>query len=723
MTARTAYRFLAFPLLGFALGQLGCSPTRDVPTEAFERARSRGSTPDREWRTYLGDRAVSHASPLSEIHRDNVARLESTWRYDAGEASDRGGSQIQFNPLVVKGVLYGVSPSFRLFALDAATGEELWSFRPESTPRGFDLPRGAVYFEDGDDERLIYGVGSYLHAVDPRTGQLIEDFGEDGRIDLGAGFDREISQAPAATTPGILFEDLLIVGGRVSEFAGAAPGDVRAYDVRTGEIRWTFHTIPRPGEFGHDTWPPEAWQRFGGANNWAGMSVDTERGLVFIPTGSAAFDFFGGDRPGDNLFANTLLALDARTGERRWHQQLVRHDVWDRDLPSPPNLVEIERDGERIPAVAQTTKTGHVFVFHRETGEPLFPIEEVPVEGPGVPHERLAASQPLPTRPPPFVRQRFEPTDRTPEASAFVTSTTAGMRAGALYTAGSVEGTILLPGLDGGAEWGGAAWDAETGLLYVNANEVPWKLQLARVPADRQMMSLEFGYAMTCSGCHGMDRRGDGVSVPSLVGVSDRLGFLEIYGIVRDGRGRMSGLANVARWYEIAALTWYVYSAEDDASVAIPVDTDEGGAVQYTNAGFQKLYDHEQLPASKPPWGTLTAIDLGRGEFAWRRPLGDYAAVLEDGRSGLGAENYGGPVVTAGGLLFLAGTPDAKLRAFDKATGEILWEADLPADGFATPAVYEADGREFVVVAAGGGKLGRPSGGHYVAFALPEDAR
>lgn len=709
-------------LLPLALA-LSCTPPSDEPSAAFERARGRGSAPEREWRSYLGDAGVSHASPLDAIDRRNVAGLEVAWRYDTGEAGAAPATQIQCNPLVVKGVLYGTSPTLRLFALEAATGEELWSFRPDFDAQIWTPSRGLAYFEDGDDERILFGAGPYLHAVDARTGRLLEGFGDGGRIDLREGLGRDLSgdmMGVVATTPPAVFEDLLIMGGRVNERDGAAPGHIRAYDVRSGELRWTFHTIPQPGEAGHETWPPDAWQRSGGANAWAGISIDAERGLAFVPTGSATFDFFGADRAGDNLFANSLLALDARTGERRWHFQVVRHDMWDRDLPAPPNLVEVERDGARIPAIAQVTKTGDTFLFDRESGAPLFPIREEPVVLPALAGEVPAASQPLPTSPPPFVRQTFsvdDVTERTPQAASTVRERIAGLRFGSLYTPPSVEGSVQYPGTDGGAEWGGAAWDAESGLLFVNANQVPWIVQMAEMAEDTSLMSLAGGYLFTCAACHGLDMRGDGASVPSLLDPERRLGWLDIYRIARDGRGRMPGLGSELEWWQIAAVSWFVWTADPDDAPSTWAQHD--GPKKFANVGYQKLLDDEQLPGSKPPWGTLTAIDLSAGEIRWQVPLGDYPQVLAAGQRGLGAENYGGPVVTAGGLLFIAATPDERIRAFDKLTGALLWEAELPASGFATPASYEADGRQFVVVAAGGGKLGRPAGSQYIAFALP----
>ncbi len=720
---RTLTRWAGFLLSASLVGTIACDGSR-VDAAAFQAARAKAAPAEREWRTYLGDRSVTHASPLTTIDASNVATLEEAWRYESGGVSETGGSQMQFNPLVVQGVLYGTSPELHLFALDAATGQELWRFDPEAEARAWVSSRGAIYWADGEDERILYGAGPNVIAVDARTGQPIGTFGDDGRLDLREGLGRDVSDdlmGVVATTPGSVFEDLLIMGGRVNESAGAAPGHVRAFDIRTGELRWIFHTIPKPGEAGFETWPPDAHERSGGANAWAGMSVDLDRGIVFVPTGSAAFDYYGADREGDNLFANSLIALDARTGERLWHYQFVRHDMWDRDLPAPPNLVEIERDGQRIPAVAQVTKTGDTFLFHRETGEPLNPMREEPVVGPFIPGEHPAASQPLPTTPPPFVRQTFSEqtvTDYSEAAAAEILARLPDMQFGSLYTAVGATENIVYPGLDGGAEWGGAAWDARSGTLFVNANQAPWVVHMIEAQEDMGFEGLlGTGYLALCAGCHGLDMKGDGVTVPSLIDIDERMGFFELHDLVRNGRGRMPGIGGTLKWFESAALTAFVYLADEEDAPSNWAQRE--GPKTFVNAGFQKLLDAEGLPGSKPPWGTLTAIDLNAGTHRWQVPLGDYPQVLEAGRSGLGAENYGGPVVTASGLLFLAATPDARIRAFDAATGEIRWEAELPAAGFATPAVYEADGRQFVVVAAGGGKLGQPSGSTYVAFSLP----
>jgi quinoprotein glucose dehydrogenase len=612
---------------------LGCGPTdpgRGQPSPAFLRARAQAAPAAREWRSYLHDPGRSHFSPLETLHPGNVERLRVAWTYDAGDASPRGASQIQCNPIVVRGVLYATSPSLRLFALDAASGQELWSFDVARVSRaGLNTNRGVSYWADGEDERILYAAGSQLFAVDARSGRAIRSFGDDGQVDLAEGLGPDRARDfVVATSPGAVYRDLLILGSRVSELANAAPGHVRAYDVRSGAIRWIFRTIPRSDEAGAETWPESAAERFGGANAWAGLSVDAERGLVFVPTGSAAYDFYGGDRPGDNLFANSLLALDAATGERRWHFQVVHHDVWDRDLPAPPNLVTLDRDGARLPAVAQVTKTGHVFVFDRQSGAPLHPIREVPVPGDGVPGEALSPSQPLPLRPPPFVRQHLTPesvTRRTPEARAAVLETLRHMRNDGPFTPPSLAGSVVQPGMDGGAEWGGAAFDARSGRLYVNANDVPYALRMLPTPRIRGPGSLgRAAYVLGCAPCHGVDRAGVGIS-PPLTGLRGRLGPLATWRVIRDGRGRMPG-SPFMRQAELALLLYYLYFPGDSSAGSEPLPADAppqlGLFPRYIHAGWAKFSDPEGFPASAPPWGTLTAIDLNRGVIDWQPPAG-----------------------------------------------------------------------------------------------------
>lgn len=701
----------------------GCSSSNNEEAIAhISDLRGNQQIAESEWRSYLGDSASNQFSPLTQITTSNVGQLTEAWRYDPGHTG-----LIPTNPLIVKGLLYGLDGHKNLFALNAATGEELWVYPFDRSATAKGAGRGLVYWEGelGNGvtaEYILVGQEHLLYAIDAVSGKLVEDFGNGGSIDLRLGLDRKPkSTNVAANTPGTLYQDLLIMGFATSEDYSASPGYIRAYHMPSGELRWTFKTIPGTGEFGADTWPEENRDKRGGANAWAGLTVDEDRGIVFAPTGSAGYDFYGANRAGDNLFANSLVALDARTGERLWHYQIVRHDLWDRDLPAPPNLVTVHRDGEAIPAVAQSTKSGHVFVFHRETGEPLFPIEEIAIAGIGMPGEHLPSSQPIPASPPPFVELDFELTTLDRQASETVATKIAGMTTNNHYAAPSEEGIVLKPGLDGGAEWGGQAYDSATGLLYVNANEVPWTMKMAPVKAGTTGdQSPETGYRLFCAHCHGADRKGMGDAVPSLEDIHLKYWPWEIWDIVRNGRGRMPGFSHQPWYYSLGTIV-YLYQSHGAEVEHTPAGNDTT-TLSY-GAKFQKLRDSNNLPGSTPPWGSLNAVDLNKGTIRWRIPLGDYPQAEILGLSGLGAENYGGPVVTAGGLLFVASTPDKKLRAFDKLTGELLWHDVLPAAGFATPAVYEAMGRQFVVIAAGGGKLDEPAGSSYIAYALPDTAK
>ncbi|MFN3325028.1 MAG: PQQ-binding-like beta-propeller repeat protein [Bryobacteraceae bacterium] len=679
----------------------------------------------RDWKVYGGGPESIRYTTLDQITPENVHRLRVAWSYDTGDAFQ--GSEMQCNPIVVDGVLYGTSPKLRVLALDASTGKLIWSFDPHEGRKVTSKvrSRGVTYWTDGKEARIFVGARQFLYALDARTGRPVPGFGKDGRVDLRENLGRDPrTQNISLTTPGIVYKDLLIVGSITSESLPAAPGDIRAYDVRSGKLRWSFHTIPHPGEFGHETWPKDAWTYIGAANNWAGMSLDEKRGLVFVPTGSAAYDFYGANRHGDNLFANSLLALRADTGRRVWHFQFVRHDVWDRDLPAPPSLVTVKRNGRTIDAVAQITKSGHVFVFERETGKPLFPIEYHKVPPSEIEGELLAETQPLPVLPPPFARQLFTEemiTRRTPEAHKAVLERFRKLRNGPQFTPPSFEGTILFPGFDGAGEWGGAAFDPESGLLYVNSNEMPWILRLVerKQPEGAKVSGKEL-YENHCAGCHRKDRKGTPPEFPSLLSLGEKYTEREIARIIHDGSGRMPGYAHL-KSPAINAMARYILFGED-SEIAADSGKPSPIALKYTTDGYNKFLDPDGYPAVEPPWGTLNAIDLNEGKIAWQIPFGEFPALAEKGMGNTGTENYGGPVVTRNGLLFIGATNhDRKFRAFDKATGKLLWETTLPASGNATPAVYEANGRQFIVIAAGGGKSGAPSGGAYVAFALPEE--
>ena len=677
-----------------------------------------------DWRVTGGEPGNSRYSSLDEINRGNVAKLRVAWTYHTGDMPAGGHSEIQATPIVVDSVLYTTTPALAVVALRADNGTLIWRFDPfENRTRESHVNRGVVYWADDHDERIFFTAGRRLYSLDARTGKADRVFGNLGSLDLAAGLGRDVADAYlVATSPGVIYKDLLIQGTRVGEGEGSAPGDVRAYDVHTGRIRWTFHTIPRAGEFGYDTWPEGAWQSVGGANSWPGMSVDVKRGIVFIPTGSATPDFYGGDRIGANLFANTLLALDASTGKRIWHFQSVHHDLWDRDLPAAPNLVTLTNGGRRVDAIAQITKSGFVFVFDRTSGKPLFPIEERPVPSSDLRGEATWPTQPIPTKPAPFARQHMGDSDLTsltPEAHAAALERLHTLRTDSLFAPPSREGTIVLPGFDGGGEWGGAAVDTTTGVIYVNASDVPWiaaMREVAKVPATGRARSGAAVYAAACASCHGRDRRGR-ERAPTLVDVGSRLSIDQMQQIIERGRGFMPSFANLPENNKALVIAYLL--GKPRVTLAKSSFHVEARKAPYEFMGYERWRDSSGLPAIKPPWGTLSAIDLNTGEYRWRIPLGEHPELASKGVSSTGAEQYGGPIVTAGGLVFIAATQDAKFRAFDKSTGKLLWEAPLPAAGYATPSTFSLHGKQYVVIAAGGGKLGTPSGDAYVAYALP----
>lgn len=680
----------------------------------LQPAAAQQSETQTEWPGYGGGPDGIRYSSLNQIDRSNVSQLQVAWTYDSGEGP--GGTQTQ--PLVVGGVLYAVTPHHNVVALDAATGKPIWRFESGITGRGAN--RGVAYWTGGGERRIFTAVTHWVYALDGATGKPIPDFGTKGRIDLREGLGRDpAKQSIILTSPGVVYKDLLIVGGRTSEGLPATPGDIRAYDVRTGQLRWSFHTIPRPGEWGYKTWPKYAWKVSGSANNWAGMTVDAARGLVFVPTGSSASDFYGADRLGDNLFANTLLALDANTGKRIWHFQAVKHDIWDRDFPSQPALVRVKRGRKWVDAVAQTTKSGHVYVFERRNGKPLFPIVNRKYPPSDVPGEAAAKTQPLPAKPAPFARQVLTEdllTNRTPEAHQWAVERFRTFHGGTPFVPFRVgQETILFPGFDGGAEWGGPAFDPETGLLYVNANEMAWTSSLARNETAKSARQL---YLQNCANCHGDTLAGAPPQLPKLLNMGPKWDVAAISRITRQGAGRMPGFPNLSD-AEVKAVSEYVLSGESKE-----IESDEPAAVtlDYRFTGYHKFLDPEGYPAVAPPWGTLNAINLNTGEYAWKIPLGEYPDLAAKGMKDTGSENYGGPVVTAGGLVFIAATNyDRKFRAFDKSSGNLLWETTLPFSANATPAVYSAGGRQFVVVCAEGSKglANDPKGSKYIAFALP----
>ncbi len=689
------------------------------------------------WEQYRGSNENIHYSSLTAIDTNNVKQLQLAWEYHTGDADTASHSQIQCNPIIIDGVLYGTSPRLKLFAIDAATGTAKWQFDPFDTLTGnrefFNQNncRGVTYYNAGEnDKRIYYTAGTYLHCVDAKTGRLVESFASRGKLDLHDGLGSNAKDLfVSATSPGIIFNNLIVMGTRVSESPQAAPGHIRAFDVTTGKQQWIFHTIPQPGEYGYDSWEdPEAWKTIGGANAWGGFSLDKERGLLFACTGSANYDFYGGKRRGNNLFSDCVLALDAATGKRVWHFQHIHHDVWDRDLPSAPMLVTVNKDGKKIDAVAVATKTGFIFLFERVTGKPIYDIIEKPVPAiSDLVGERLSATQPYPVKPAPFMRQVITEKDLNtllPDSSyQEIKKIWVGLKTDHMYNPTSLQGTLEFPGLDGGAEWGGPSFDPQTGILYINANEMAWvvKATALAAPAENENMGQagERLYQSNCMSCHGPAGKGSD-NVPSLINIQTKYSHAAFDTLIQSGRRMMPSFKQLPQMQRQAIASFILNEIKEkpksfkDSSYK----RYDPFRLPYTIKGITKFLTKEGFPAITPPWGTINAIDVNTGEYVWKKPLGNDTS-FHNSKISTGTENYGGSVITAGGILFIAAAKDGKLRAFRKSNGDLLWEVKLPAAAFATPSIYQLNGKEYVVIACGGGKLKTTSGDSYVAYALP----
>lgn len=678
------------------------------------------------WSVYRGDNGSTGYSALTQINKDNLQNLEEAWVYHTGDAREGNRSNIECNPIIVNGMMYITSPKLKLVALDPSTGKEIWKFDPFINQEASGVNRGVTYWTDGkNDKRIFFSAGPYVYAVNADNGKLIANFGSYGRIDLRNGLGRDPAILSVwSTSPGIIYKNLLIQGTALEEGYNAAPGFVRAYNVLTGKVEWTFNTIPQPGEYGYETWEKDSYKEVGGTNAWAGMALDDKNGTVFIPLGSPAFDFYGGNRKGENLFGNCLLALDASTGKRKWHFQLVHHDLWDYDLPAPPTLVTLNKGATTIDAVVQVTKMGLVFMFDRNTGEPIFPIEERPVPKSSLLGEETWATQPFPVKPAPFVRQLFslkEVTNISDSAHQYIMSLVSNARMSGIYTPPDTTGIIQLPGTRGGAEWGGASFDPQTGILYVNANELPLLLRMKAIPVDDETAPPgEKVYTINnCAMCHGANRTGTEV-FPSLLNLSSRLTTEKADSILKNGKGQMPAFPGISG-DDKKALFDYLFDKKPPGIVAKRNKQQTKTQSRYIHNGWVQLTDKDGYPGIKPPWGTLNAIDLNKGELLWKVPLGEYDALTKRGIPPTGTQNLGGSVITAGGLIIIAATADEKLRIFEKKTGKLLWQYKLPAAGYATPSTYMVNGKQYIVIAAGGGgKVGTHSGDAYVAFKLKE---
>lgn len=691
---------------------------------------------DRTWSVYKADSHSTSYSPLDQINTSNVAQLQPAWTFalkDMKDGSRPGNSEC--NPIIIDGVMYATSAKHWVYAVNAATGEQIWSFDPFDGAEGGGVSRGLTYWEEGNggeakNKRILVTGGDNLFALDIKTGKPIQDFGKKGKVSMNVGLrdDPEtISVIP--TSPGIIFKDLLIMGAEVSELYGAQPGYIRAYHCVTGKLVWTFHTIPLPGEPGYETWPKDAYKYAGGANDWGGMSVDTKRGMVFLATGSPTYDYYGADRKGKNLYGNSVVALDAATGQYIWHFQTVHHDLWDYDLPAPPNLVTVERNGKPLDAVAQVSKHGFIFVFNRETGEPLFPIEERKVPASNIPGEEAWPTQPFPLKPKPFARQYMSEADLTHYTDAGHDSLVKkyrSMRYEGLFTPPDLKGTLMLPGSRGGAEWGGAAFDPKSSVLYVKSNESPEIESMKKVDLEEESKNMSVFqqgksiYMTYCVACHGKDKNGDEPTYPSLIGLRNRMTREAALDKIKKGAGKMPAFASVVKGKEKAIIA-FLYEREQQSTNAVTkfeTGKTKAGADKYLNlTAYGHFRDPDGNPALRPPWGTLSAVNLTTGEYDWQIPLGnDDKRQIKDGPE-TGQEGSAGPIVTAGGLIFISGTNDKKLRAFDKKTGKLLWKTDLPGVANATACTYMSAGKQYVALSVGGTKE-NPSG-FIMAFKIP----
>lgn len=724
----------AFPLPAAALGAsflivLLCT----AQTPAVQRAAPAAAQEklgNMDWPVYRGDQKGNQFVALAQINATNVHKLKPAWEYHTGDASER--STMYANPLIVDGVMYISTPGLKAVALDAATGARLWEFDPAAYNNGTVIRlrnRGVTYWKGAEGERIFDFVGDRVYGLDAKSGKLIQTFGSDGHIDLRQNLGVDAAGVTLEmTTPGSVYKNVLILGSRVNETYGSSPGHIRGYDTVTGQLKWIFHTIPQPGEIGYDTWNWPKGETFGGANAWGGVTIDEQRGWVFAATGSATDDFYGAFRKGTNLFANSVLALDATTGERKWHYQTVRHDVWDYDNPPAPILVTLRHGNTSRDAVVQLTKMGLVFVLDRDTGKPIFPVNEIATPPSDVPGEETWPTQLLPIKPPPLVRLAITEADLTnitPEAHEYALQEFRKYRSGSIFTPPSLQGTITMPSHLGGAEWHGGSFDPQLNVLYVNVNEIPTLNKLRPVYGDaapggrggggtgNQVQAGRQIFEANCMSCHGSDRKGSPPAIPSLLNLDLRRP--EYRAVITGGRNSMPAF-RMFRAQELGALAAYISS---------PPTADPGTSAtahRYSIDGYTQFTDDHGFPAISPPWGTLNAIDLVNGQILWKVPLGEYPALVAKGIRNTGTMNFGGPVTTAGGVLFIAATADEKIRAFETHSGRVLWEFKLPAGGYATPSVYMVNGKEYVAISAGGGgKNATRSGDSIVAFALPEE--
>lgn len=697
---------------------------------------------ERTWSVYKADASSTSHSVLDQISTTNVTQLEIAWIHKFNDAplGSRDASS-ESNPIIIDGVMFTMSARHRVYALNAVTGEQIWAFDPFNGAAGGGVGRGVTYWEEGDDKRILFTGGDNLFALNAGTGIPVSTFGTNGRVSMNTGMRGDpdkISVIP--TSPGIVFQELLIIGNEVSELYGAEPGHIRAYNIRTGKLEWTFHTVPQPGEVGYDTWPKEAWKYVGGANNWGGMSLDERRGMVFFGTGSPTYDYYGKDRIGMNLFGNSVVALDARTGKYKWHFQTVHHDLWDYDLPAPPNLITVVHHGKKIDAVAQTSKLGYIYTFNRETGEPLFPIEERPVPASDIPGEQAWPTQPFPLKPAPYARQSITKDDisfYTQSSYDSLMNRFNAFRYEGPFTPPSLRGTFMLPGSRGGSSWGGAAIDPDKGIIYVKSNDSPEIATMKKVLQNETANMSAFNqgkalYNTFCVSCHFPDKNGDEQGNPSLIAIETRMSKEDALNKIKRGAGKMPAFASVIAGKEEAIIS-FLFDKESAADrpgreqnflkeireneSANKIAGQKPDDMYLNLTAYGQFTDSERRPGIKPPWGQLHAINLNTGEFEWSVTLGNQSEGQAPGAPETGASGSAGPLVTQGGLVFIGSTRDRKFRAFDQKTGKKLWETILPGIANANPSTYWSNGKQFVAISVGG-DTANPAG-YMITFALP----
>lgn len=683
---------------------------------------------NRTWAAYKGDETSSSYTPLNEIDASNVSGLKNAWTF---QMNDLGPGEepvlSQSNPIIVDGIMYLNSGKQTVYAIDAASGKKIWSCKTLDAGVPSAASRGVTYWESGNDKRILYSSGNYLMAIDASNGKIIPSFGNNGKVNLNEGMRDDPSKISVTlSTPGRIFNDLIIIGARTPDAYGAPPGYIRAYNCKTGKLAWTFHTIPHPGEPGYETWPTDAYKYAGGVNCWAGLSIDAKRGMVFLALGSPSYDYYANDRKGENLFGNCVLALDAATGKYKWHFQTVHHDLWDYDLPAPPNLVTFTKDGKPVDAVAQVTKQGFVFVLDRDTGKPIYPVEERKVPASNMPGEEAWPTQPFPLKPKAFVKQFMTEDDLShysDEDHKAILQQFRSLRYEGLFTPPDLKGTLSLPATRGGANWGGAAFDPTSGMLYIRGNNLPeiqTIVDLDKHFAARDNSAFEKGrvvYLQHCSSCHGAEKKGNPPSFPSLVELKSKMGEKESLEKIRMGGGAMPGYKGVLTKDEEDAVIAFLYDKKGGPSSPAQAVTKNTKGIRYGNiTGYKTWAGPSGNPAMKGPWGTLNALNLSTGEYEWQIPLGNDEKLQEKGGPITGLLGRSGPMVTAGGLVFISGAEDRKLWAFDKRTGKMLWETELPAANNANVCSYYLNGKQYIALSVGGTKE-NPSGS-VMAFSL-----